>query len=221
MLGVILAAVLAFSYIARAHSLNDGFSLFIGIGFLANALIDLLHVVVSYIFLDEQLFLKYFIPQTWMVGRIYLSAMLAIAIIKYQVLSKDSDFTSSSSSSVNLTSGQLETSQSFENDLYYNHQPEGSDLENWQHRNKSKLQKSFLIPLIVLSTVSAGIAIGSLFFIFPGSVIDNYPIHRPYEIPPLVLFLIALVYFYKNQLYKRNDTFYKGILGAILIDIFG
>jgi signal transduction histidine kinase len=33
--------------------------------------------------------------------------------------------------------------------------------------------------------------------------------------------LVALVYFYKNQLYKRNDTFYKGILGAILIDIFG
>ena len=221
MIAVILSAVLAFYYIARARSLNDGFSLFIGIGFLANASIDSLHVFVSYIFLDQQLFLKYFIPQTWFVGRIYLSAMLAIAIIKYPMLSKDSDFTSSSSSSVNLTSGQLETSQSFENDLYYSHQREGSDLKNSQHRNKSKLQKSFLIPLIVLSTLSAGIAIGSLFFIFPGSVIDNYPIHRPYEIPALVLFLVALVYFYKNQLYKRNDTFYKGILGAILIDIFG
>jgi Membrane-associated sensor domain len=41
---VILAAVLAFYYIARARTLNDKFSLFIGIGFLTSALIDLLHV---------------------------------------------------------------------------------------------------------------------------------------------------------------------------------
>jgi signal transduction histidine kinase len=51
-------------------------------------------------------------------------------------------------------------------------------------------------------------------------VLDNYPLHRPYEIPPLILFLIALFYFYKRQLYKKNDVFYKGIVGSILIDAF-
>jgi signal transduction histidine kinase len=51
-------------------------------------------------------------------------------------------------------------------------------------------------------------------------VLDNYPLHRPYEIPPLILFLVALFYFYKRQLYKKNDVFYKGIVGSILIDAF-
>ncbi len=36
-----------------------------------------------------------------------------------------------------------------------------------------------------------------------------------------MLFLIALVYFYKRGLYKKTDVFYKGIVLAILIDIFG
>ena len=77
---VILAAILSFYYIARAYTLNDKFSLFIGIGFLANALIDLLHAIVSYTFMDDFLFLKYFIPQTWFAGRTFLSAIFAIAI---------------------------------------------------------------------------------------------------------------------------------------------
>jgi len=69
---VILAAILSFYYIARARTLDDKFSLFIGIGFLANALIDLLHVVISITYMNEFLFLKYFIPQTWFAGRIFL-----------------------------------------------------------------------------------------------------------------------------------------------------
>src|SRR5919109_1928858 len=87
---VILAAILSFYYIARAHTLDDKFSLFIGVGFLANGLIDLLHVVVSYTFMDEFMFLKYFIPQTWFAGRIFLSAMFAIAIVVYPLLSRTS-----------------------------------------------------------------------------------------------------------------------------------
>jgi len=51
-------------------------------------------------------------------------------------------------------------------------------------------------------------------------VLDNYPLHRPYEIPPLILFLVALFYFYKNRLDKKNDVFYKGIVASILIDAF-
>jgi len=88
---VILAAVLAFYYIARARTLNDKFSLFIGIGFLTSALIDLLHVIVAYVAIDNPIFLKYFIPQTWFAGRIFLSAMLVIAIVKFSSLSS-SDF---------------------------------------------------------------------------------------------------------------------------------
>ena len=85
--GTILAGVLALYYISRSHNLNDKFSLFIGIGFLVNALIDLLHVIVSLYHMDDNLFLKYFIPQTWYTGRLFLSAMLVIAIVKYTSLS--------------------------------------------------------------------------------------------------------------------------------------
>src|SRR5687768_6118256 len=81
--GTIFAGILAFYYISRAYTINDKFSLFIGIGFLVNALIDLFHVIVSILNMDDIVFLKYFIPQTWFAGRLFLSAMLAIAIVKY------------------------------------------------------------------------------------------------------------------------------------------
>ncbi|MGI9009671.1 MAG: hypothetical protein ACR2F1_00590 [Nitrososphaeraceae archaeon] len=81
--GAMLAGILTFYYIYRAQTLNDKFSLFLGIGFLVNTLIDLFHVLVSLLNMDNILFLKYFIPQTWFVGRLFLSAMLAIAIVKY------------------------------------------------------------------------------------------------------------------------------------------
>ena len=81
--GTMLAGILAFYYISRARTFNDKFSLFIGIGFLVNALIDLLHVTISLLNMDNILFLKYFIPQTWFAGRLFLSAMFAIAIFKY------------------------------------------------------------------------------------------------------------------------------------------
>src|SRR5688500_16750223 len=85
--GTLLGGILAFYYISRAQTLNDKFSLFIGIGFLVTALIDFLHVLVSYVYMDNSIFLKYFIPQTWFAGRLFLSAMLAIAMIKYSFFS--------------------------------------------------------------------------------------------------------------------------------------
>src|SRR5919106_2267155 len=85
--GAILAGILAFYYISRAYTLTDRFSIFIGIGFLVNTLIDLFHVIVSILNMDDIVFLKYFIPQTWFAGRLFLSVMLAIAIIKYVSLS--------------------------------------------------------------------------------------------------------------------------------------
>src|ERR687883_42625 len=143
---VILAAVLAFYYIARARALNDKFSLFIGIGFLTSALIDLLHVIVAYVAIDNPIFLKYFIPQTWFAGRIFLSAMLVMAIVKFSSLSS-SDF----------------------------------EVQEKGGRNKEEEeQKPGLINLRKTVTI----------------------------------------YFYKNELYKRKDAFYKGLLGYLIVDIF-
>jgi signal transduction histidine kinase len=190
---VILAAVLAFYYIARARTLNDKFSLFIGIGFLTSALIDLLHVTVSYISISDPLFLKYFIPQTWFAGRIFLSAMLVIAIAKYSALSSSRE-------------GGVGEKQ------------KRKEIEAIQKPNK--LQKTVVVYLTILAILATSVAISSLFLVFPASVIDNYSIHRPYEIPSLVLFIVALFYFYKNQLYKRKDAFYKGLLGYLIVDIF-
>ena len=195
LIAVILAAVLAFYYILRAHTLNDKFSLFIGIGFLTSALIDLLHVTVSYISISDPLFLKYFIPQTWFAGRIFLSAMLVIAIAKYSALSSPREGVQEKKQK------QIEIIE------------EGIQKPN-------KLQKTVVVYLTILAILAASVAISSLFLVFPASVIDNYSIHRPYEIPPLVLFIVALFYFYKNELYKRNDAFYKGLLGYLIVDIF-
>src|ERR687885_755744 len=193
---VILAAVLAFYYIARAHALNDKFSLFIGIGFLTSALIDLLHVIVAYVAIDNPIFLKYFIPQTWFAGRIFLSAMLVMAIVKFSSLSSSND-----------DGGKKKRNQEEE---------EQKNLLRAKLR-KTKIVYIYFIPLAILA---ASVAISSLFFVLPASVIDDYSIHRPYEIPSLLLFIIALVYFYKNQLYKRTDAFYKGLLGYLIVDIF-
>ena len=186
---VILAAVLAFSYLSRALTLDDKFSLFVGIGFLTSALIDFLHVIISYSSIDNPIFLKYFIPQTWFAGRIFLSAILVIAIVKYPTLSSLKD----------------EEEQ---------HEEAGRLVQ------RHKLQNTLKVYLTVLAILAASVAISSLFLVFPASVIDNFPIHRPYELPSLVLFLIALFYFYKNKLYERTDVFYKGILGYLIVDIF-
>ncbi len=186
---VILAAVLAFSYLSRALTLDDKFSLFVGIGFLTSALIDFLHVIISYSSIDNPIFLKYFIPQTWFAGRIFLSAILVIAIVKYPTLSSLKD----------------EEEQ---------HEEAGRLVQ------RHKLQNTLKVYLTVLAILAASAAISSLFLVFPASVLDNFPIHRPYELPSLVLFLIALIYFYKNKLYERTDVFYKGILGYLIVDIF-
>jgi signal transduction histidine kinase len=224
---VILAAILSFYYIARAYTLNDKFSLFIGLGFLANALIDLLHVIVSYTFMDEFLFLKYFIPQTWFAGRIYLSVMFAIAIAGYPALasagrsmksSSTSHISSRSSSSSRKAAAELSPPPS-RPPAQYSASPSLRERNN--NKKQEKILKFLVASLVILTILSAFVAISSLFIIYPSSVIDNFPLHRPYEIPALALFLVALFYFYKNQLYKKSDVFYKGILGALVIDIFG
>jgi len=206
---VILAAILSFYYIARARTLNDTFSLFIGIGFLANALIDLLHVMVSYIFMNDFLFLKYFIPQTWFVGRTFLSLMFVIAIAGYPSLSRKPGKPA-------LAVSNIQKDEQISNKASSHPASFAKDSSN-----QKKIPKILIGSLILLSIISAAAAVSSLYIVFPGSVMDNFAIVRPYEIPGLVLFLLALFYFYKNQLYKKSDVFYKGILGSLVIDIFG
>jgi signal transduction histidine kinase len=187
--GTILAGILAFYYISRAHSLNDKFSLFIGIGFLVTALIDLLHVIVSFVYMYDIIFLKYFIPQTWFAGRLFLSAMLSIAIIKYISFSSNTqDIKQQASSTLN---------------------------------KEEKLTRLLIFYLVIFTLFASIVAISSLFVVFPFSVIDYLPLHRPYEIFPLALFLLSAYYFYKNKIYKNNDVFYSSIIVSIVFDIFG
>jgi signal transduction histidine kinase len=210
MTAVILAAVLAFYYISRAQTLNDKFSLFIGIGFLVNALVDLMHATISFSNIDDQIFNKYFIPQTWFAGRIFLSAMLAIAIVKYSTLTKD------------ISSGIASIHTRKQEEVLESLPPQGENKQELKEhaRLQNKLQITFVFILVLLASMAAAIAISSLFSVFPGMVLDNYPLHRPYELPSLALFLMALVYFYKRQLYKKSDAFYKGMLVSIVIDAF-
>jgi signal transduction histidine kinase len=230
---VILAAILSFYYIARSYTLDDKFSLFIGIGFLANALIDLLHVVVSYSYMDEFMFLKYFIPQTWFAGRLFLGAMFTIAIVGYPLLSRASSPAKSNksiadpcSTSASQKEGQgsmsLSSPSSFSSATQLSRSEKEEELPISKKRGESqKMPKIIVGYLVALTIITAFIAISSLFVVFPGSVLDDFPIHRPYELPALALFLVALIYFYKNQLYRKSDVFYKGLLGALVIDIFG
>ena len=195
--GAILAGILAFYYISRANTLSDKFSLFIGIGFLVNTLIDLFHVIVSLLNMDDTLFLKYFIPQTWFVGRLFLSAMLAIAIVKYV-----------SFSSIYPSTQQLQQQQKSSN-------------MNTNKNNDNKLSRLLLLYLIIVTLFVSIVAISSLFVVFPFSAIDDIPLHRPYEIFPLALFLFSLYYFYKNEIYKNKDVFYTGLVISIVFNVFG
>jgi signal transduction histidine kinase len=193
--GAILAGILAFYYISRANTLSDKFSLFIGIGFLVNTLIDLFHVIVSLLNMDDTLFLKYFIPQTWFVGRLFLSAMLAIAIVKY-----------TSFLSIKSSKQQKQKQRQISSD---------KNNENY------KLSRLLLLYLIIITLFVSIVAISSLFVIFPFSAIDDIPLHRPYEIFPLALFLFSLYYFYKNEIYKNKDVFYTGLVISIVFNVFG
>ena len=201
-MAVVLSTVVAFYCITRSYSLNEKFSLFIGIGFLTIAIIDFLHATLSFNALGNSTFLRYFIPQTWFAGRTFLGAMLAIAVIKYAHVQTASDF------DVRATA-----------DLNRDNNRQGEKAPAISHKSADRLDSTLLFSLI-FSVLAISVVGVSFFTIFPDIVTDN-PIHRPYEIPSLILFSVALFYFYKKRLYKTNDVFYKGILGALIIDIFG
>ena len=143
--------------------------------------------------MNDILFLKYFIPQTWFAGRLFLSAMLAIAIVRYTSFLPISSITATN------------------NNIYL--QTTIMKIINYQYYS--------CFTLIIVTLFSSVVTISSLFVIFPYSVIDYIPLHRPYEIFPLILFLISLYYFYKNKIYKNKDIFYTSLVISIIFNIFG
>jgi hypothetical protein len=159
---VILSGVIGFYYILHARNLNDKFSLFIGIGFSVSASIDLLHVAVSYNLMESPDFLRYFIPQTWFAGRIFLSSMLLVAIAKY-----------SSTFQEDLELSRIDQSDNQKNRIMR----KSSSLNFDQKKLDEKLQKNLIIYLIFLSIIEGIIAIASFFIVFTASVLDDYSLH--------------------------------------------
>jgi hypothetical protein len=200
-IAVILSAVVAFYCITRAYTLNEKFSLFIGVGFLTVTVIDFLHAVLSFQAVGNSDFLRYFIPQTWFAGRTFLGAMLVYAVLKYTPTS--------------LSESQL--SMDIQN---YDKNKNLELTQDTKYGEEEKLHASLLFSLIIFAVIAVSVVGVSFFTIFP-DIVTNYPLHRPYELPSLLLFALALFYFYKKRLYKINDVFYKGILGALIIDVFG
>ena len=195
---VILSTIVAFYCITRAYTLNEKFSLFIGIGFSTIAVIDFLHAVFSYGAMGKTEFLTYFIPQTWFAGRTFLGAMLVIAVAKYAPKVGQQD------------GQQIEEGEE---------DPQG--INNLHAKSgQKKLDRTLLLSVVVIAFLATSVVAISFFTIFPGIVLP-YSLARPYENPSLILFSIALFLFYKKKLYNSNDAFYKGILGALIIDVFG
>jgi signal transduction histidine kinase len=195
---VILSTIVAFYCITRAYTLNEKFSLFVGIGFSTIAVIDFLHAVFSYGAVGKTEFLTYFIPQTWFAGRTFLGAMLVIAVAKYAPKVGQQD------------GQQIEDGEE---------DPQG--INNLHAKSgQKKLDRTLLLSVVVIAFLATSVVAISFFTIFPGIVLP-YSLARPYENPSLILFSIALFLFYKKKLYNSNDAFYKGILGALIIDVFG
>jgi signal transduction histidine kinase len=192
LIAVILGSALSFYYILRYRVLRDRFSLFVGIGFFISVSIDMFHVIVSLALMENISFVKYFIPQTWFAGRLFLGAMLLIAILKYSSLSQREEI------------GQL------------------SDINSPSNTPEEITEKkdSMIFYISILGIIAIVTAVSSLFLVYPASVLDDYSVHRPYEIPPLILFCLVLFFYYKKKLYQKKDLVYKGLVLYLVIDIF-
>jgi len=83
MFSVVLATIVAIYAITRGHALKDKLSLFIGLGFFISAIIDFLHGAFAVLNLGNTSFEGYFIPQTWVAGRILMSIVMVIAVVKF------------------------------------------------------------------------------------------------------------------------------------------
>ena len=198
LIAVVLGSALSFYYILRYRVLRDRFSLFVGIGFFISVSIDMFHVIVSYALMENISFVKYFIPQTWFAGRLFLGAMLLIAILKYSSLSQREEI------------GQLSDINSLSNT------PE----EVTENKNITEKKDDMIFYISILGIIAIVTAVSSLFLVYPASVLDDYSVHRPYEIPPLILFCLVLFFYYQKKLYQKKDLVYKGLVLYLVIDVF-
>ena len=237
---VVLSTIVAFYCITRAYTLNEKFSLYVGIGFSTIAVIDFLHAIFSYIAVGNTEFLTYFIPQTWFAGRTFLGAMLVIAVAKYapKVEKKDKQQIEGGGGrgeeephGIGIPNNKLDVQKYYgrnnEEHKDNSNSNEGKNNDNNNDINRlhvkhgeEKLHRSLLLSLFVLAFLAISVVAISFFTMFPGIVLP-YSLARPYENPSLILFSVALFLFYKKRLYNTNDAFYKGILGALIIDVFG
>jgi signal transduction histidine kinase len=197
LIAVILGSALSLYYILRYRVLRDRFSLFVGIGFFISVSIDLFHVIVSFALIENILFIKYFIPQTWFAGRFFLGAMLLIAILKYSSVS------------------QREEIQQVSDDRSLSY-----TQEEIEKKAITEKKDGIIFYISILGIIAIVTALSSLFLVYPSSVLDDYSVHRPYEIPPLILFCLVLFFFYKKKLYRKKDVVYKGLAIYLVIDIF-
>ena len=197
LIAVILGSALSFYYILRYRVLRDRFSLFVGIGFFISVSIDLFHVIVSFALIENIVFIKYFIPQTWFAGRFFLGAMLLIAILKYSSVSQREEIE------------QVSDIRSSSN-----------TQEETEKKAITEKKDGIIFYISMLGIIAIVTAVSSLFLVYPSSVLDNYSVHRPYEIPPLILFCLVLFFFYKKKLYQKKDVVYKGLVIYLVIDIF-
>jgi len=177
MFAVVLSFIAAYYCIWRGYALKDKLSLFIGLGFHVAGIIDLLHGVFAILNLGQTSFEAYFIPQTWVAGRIVMGAVMMIGLAKFRTNSKFGD--------------------------------PGED----------SIQKTILMYTGSLAVLAASVTVTSLIQPFPFVTID-FIINRPYEIIGAIFYGIALIYFFKNRLYRLKDAFYKGIMIILLVDIF-
>lgn len=198
LIAVILGSALSFYYILRYRVLRDRFSLFVGIGFFISVSIDMFHVIVSYALMENISFVKYFIPQTWFAGRLFLGAMLLIAILKYSSLSQREEI------------GRLSDINPLSNT------PE----EVTENKNITEKKDGMIFYISILGIIAIATAVSSLFLVYPASVLENYSVHRPYEIPPLILFCLVLFFYYQKKLYQKKDLVYKGLVVYLVIDVF-
>ena len=236
---VILSAIVAFYCITRAYTLKEKFSLFVGVGFLTNAVIDFMHAVLSYSAAGNSDFLFYFIPQTWIAGRTFLGAMLLIAVAKYAPkVWQQANQQKAEEKPPRIHSSNNKGNRQKDNFRYddYNDNSNSNEEDNNKDKDynlqiaqgEEKLDRSLLFSLSVLAFLAISlVAISSPGpftgegFKFPSIVVSSSPLYRPYESASLVLFSITLFLFYKKRLYKASDAFYKGILAALIIDVFG
>jgi len=79
MFAFVFHALIAFYCLNRAIYLENRLFLFLGISFIASAIIELVHGIVSVNSIVEESFLGYFIPKTWAAGRLVDASIMIIA----------------------------------------------------------------------------------------------------------------------------------------------